>query len=69
MRKLGDDDEAGALIKGGVKNSDEIVGTSKSGADFYVNPSGQAIPSKGYRALGGPAADKAKAENLRDVVD
>jgi len=63
----------GILTVGGggvgvVKHADDIVDIAKAGkkgrTSFYVPPSGEAIPATGYRAVGGPAVERAKSGDI-----
>jgi RHS repeat-associated protein len=55
LRSIGVASAAGGIGGGGGSQAPPVVATVGSGADFYVNSGGTAIPAIGYRAIGGPA--------------
>jgi|GEM_PF-924223 RHS repeat-associated protein len=55
---------AGGVNGGGGAQAPPIVSTVGSGADFYVNSGGTAIPAIGYRAIGAQAVSAAESGNI-----
>jgi filamentous hemagglutinin len=56
-------DEVALLGRGAAEGAGASIRYGR--ADFYVNSNGQTIPSTGYRAIGGPAVNKAMAGDIQ----